>query len=99
MEECTHQWPLVEVTWNDAASDSDWAAHDPEEVSDFWPIKTYGLLLFDTPERVVIAQNFSLATGQVSCRMTIPRGMVVAIRQLEYPSEHPEKEWCDVDVD
>ena len=90
MESCEHEWPLVEVTWNDAASDDGWGKHNPEEVPDFWPVKTYGLLLFDTPERVVVAQNFSLSTGLVSCRMTIPRGMVVKIRRLWHPSERPE---------
>ena len=76
------KYPLVKVTWYDAASSQGWT--DPEECekADFYKVDSYGLLIVNDSERVVVALNRSQTNGRVGCVMEIPKGMVVSIETL-----------------
>ena len=76
------KYPLVKVTWNDAASTQSWL--DPEDFDkpEFYKVDSYGLMIVNDSERVVVALSRSETTGRIYCVMEIPKGMVVNIEIL-----------------
>lgn len=73
-------FPLVIVTWVDAATDSGWT--DTDEAHDFTPPEcmTVGYLVSDKPDHLVLAQTHG--GNEMGNRWVIPRGMVSKIRQM-----------------
>ena len=76
------KYPLVRVTWNDAASTQDW--YDPAafDKPDFYVVETFGLLIKADSKHVVVALNRAQVNGKVSCIIEIPKGMVIKIETL-----------------
>ena len=79
-------FPLVIVTWVDAATDNGWT--DTDEAHDFTPPEcmTVGYLLADKPDHVVLAQSHG--GDEMGNRWTIPRGMISLIRTLGAGEEY-----------
>ncbi|HEC61570.1 MAG TPA: hypothetical protein ENI27_04880 [bacterium] len=73
------KYPLVKVTWNDAASVHSWNYPEDFEKPEFYKVHTYGLLIANDSERVAVAQSRSLTNGKINHVMEIPKGMVVNI--------------------
>lgn len=83
-------FPLVMVTWVDAATDNGWT--DTDEAHDFVPpvCQTIGYLVADKPDHVVLAQTHG--GNEMGNRWTIPRGMVSSVRTLELGGDYaPDK--------
>lgn len=74
----------VEVIWNDAASNSATWVH-VSEVQRPEQVNTRGWLVHDEPDFITIASSVSnedLEEDIVGNTMTIPRGMIVSIKEL-----------------
>lgn len=74
----------VEVIWNDASSNSEtWVS--VADISAPEQVNTCGWLVRDTPDYITVASSVS-ADGRdddiVGNTMTIPRGMIVTIKEL-----------------
>jgi len=75
-----YPFPVVEITWLDAGTSHGWESNDEIEAKPF-SVMTIGFLVRDQPDCVMVA---STACPEKTCngRITIPRGMVQAIRYL-----------------
>lgn len=83
-------FPVVIVTWIDAATDNGWT--DTDEAHDFVPPEcmTIGYLVADKPDHLVLAQTHG--GNEMGNRWTIPRGMVTKVRVLEVGGDYaPDK--------
>lgn len=86
-------YPFIEIVWDDASSNSEtWVTADaiaaPEQVI------TRGWLVKETETFVSIAgsvANESLEEDYVGNTMTIPKGMIVARRELKLSTARPRK--------
>lgn len=80
MEE-VKKFPVVIVTWVDAATENGWT--DTDEAHDFVPPQclTLGYLVADKPDHLVLAQSHG--GDEMGNRWTIPKGMVRDVRTLE----------------
>lgn len=76
------EYPLVKVTWNDAASDQSW--RDPSNYDDvqFYRVDTVGFLIRKNEKWVVLAGSRSRTNDRVSLTLEIPMGMVVKIETI-----------------
>lgn len=72
--------PLVEIQWIDVETHGGW--HDDED-DDFSLMKTYGVLVRTTEERITLASGFDAENGKWSDKMYFPRGVVKNIRIIE----------------
>lgn len=73
---------FVFVKWLDAFSVDDWTPND--ECSEIKPceIKSVGIVVENCSSHLTLALNFDTVNSNFSCILTIPRGMITAIRQL-----------------
>jgi hypothetical protein len=86
-------YKFVEIIWDDAASNSEtWVKADgitaPEQVI------TRGWLVRDEPKWVGVAgsvANEDLEEDHVGNTMTVPRGMIVSMRELKLTTAKPRK--------
>lgn len=77
-------YPLVEVIWNDAASNSDAWVH-VSEIATPEKVNTTGFLVKETDEYITIAGSVSTDPDfieNVGNTMTIPIGMIVSRREV-----------------
>ena len=75
----------VKVEWIDScASNYSWTLIK-ELDGDFQPIRiiTYGVLIHKEKDFICVAQNYGLQPKQVCSLMTIPRGCITSITELE----------------
>lgn len=68
---------LVRVEWIDARTHAGWHDYDPENPPSNPPMRTFGLLVDDRKDAVVIASSFDTDTGQFADLSTIPKGLGV----------------------
>lgn len=93
MDQAKH-FPVVIVTWVDAATDNGWT--DTDEAHDFVPPEcmTVGYLVADKPDHLVLAQTHG--GNEMGNRWVIPRGMIKAVRTLEVGDIYAEAKGEDV---
>lgn len=82
------QFPLYEpvfVIWQDAVSIDEWT--EPERIgSEPCPyVHSLGFLIEEHEDRIVLALNHDTASGNLSCLIVIPRGMIRAVVSLSAP--------------
>lgn len=83
---------IVKVEWIDScASNISWSLVD-EFNGDIEPIRiiSFGILLQETNDCITIAQNYGLNPKQVCNLMTIPRGCIKKITDVEELKEEKE---------
>ena len=74
------RWPMVEVTWNDAAElTSGWSDELEKDVPQL--ALSVGFLIHESKEHIVIAQDID-EHGHHNGRSQIPRGMVKQLKVL-----------------
>ena len=77
------RWPFVDVTWEDAVSDSCWLTLD--QLPELRVIQSRGWMIIKDKKRVTIASSMNgLTKGleAVSEVTSIPRGCIVSIKKL-----------------
>lgn len=77
-------YPIVEIIWNDAASNSEsWV--DLDDVAEPETVNTTGFLVKETDTFVTVAASVSTMEDfikTVGNTMTIPKGMIVSRREV-----------------
>ena len=77
-------YKVVRIDWIDScASDLNWVF--VEEFNKVEPIKitTYGVLFQETDDAITVAQNYGHNPEQVCSLMTIPRGCIKSIKEID----------------
>lgn len=87
-----YPYPLVEVVWDDAATESGW--QDPALALQDQHVTTVGFLVKETPKYFLIASTF--ADAHVNATIQIPVGMIVSRRDVTLKSK-PAKRKPDAD--
>ena len=77
------KFPLVEVTWHDAAGETGWETLYDAQQADIIVCVTLGYLIKKDRRRVVIASSIRDDGARVEHTTTIPRTWVVKIIPLE----------------
>ena len=76
------KYPLVEVIWNDAESDSSWSEVPTEKLKPTLAL-TIGFLVAEDEEHVLIADAYFLTSSKTIGNTTkIPRGMIKEMNRL-----------------
>ena len=92
-------YKLVEVLWKDAESHDEWVTLS-DITDDNKPLDcvSVGFLVKETEDRVILCATLSLATdNQVSGHITIPKGMITAIKNLTYKGKPRVKKEAVID--
>ena len=87
-------YKFVEIIWDDAASNSQTWVH-VQDVAAPAPVITRGWVIRDEPKFVALASSVSneeLEEDHVGNTMTIPRGMIVTMRELKLTTVKTKKE-------
>lgn len=66
----------VLITWTDAASVDEWCAPEDLDVDTLPLIRSVGFLIAQDLDRVTLALNHNTDSGDLSCTMFIPLGMI-----------------------
>ena len=75
---------VKKVVWSDScASNVNWSFKDEIQEAEPIEIISYGVLVKETDEYIVLAQNFGANPKQVCNLMTIPKGCIKEIINLE----------------
>ena len=77
-----HNYPIVEVSWQDSSSDDHWQTTVDTRILDCW---TAGYLVHRDKKVIVIALNCASVHSNNCCghTMTIPMKVVTKIRRLK----------------
>lgn len=75
---------LVEIEWEDAASEDRWQDRDEaiDGLAKPWLVRSVGHLIHDTQDGVILAGSID-PEGSVCMTLKIPRGMIRKIAELE----------------
>lgn len=68
---------LVSVAWIDARTLAGWHDYDPKNPPSNPPMRTFGLLVDDREDAVVVASSFDTDTSQFADLSIIPKGLGV----------------------
>lgn len=79
-----NDYDLVLVHWNDAASHENWVDLKKIQNEDTTPCVTVGWLVADKPDKLVIVASMNLdpEAEQVSGHVSIPKPMIVSVKNL-----------------
>ena len=77
------RWPLVVVTWDDAARDSEWHYSD-EEFQEFTPsvCVSVGWLVHRDERRIVLARDTDPEHSSSGALLVIPRGWETKVEEI-----------------
>lgn len=81
-----YPYPLVEIVWDDAATESGW--QDPALALQEQHVTTLGFLVKESPKYVLIASTW--AGDHVNATIQVPVGMIVSRRDVTIKSK-PKK--------
>jgi hypothetical protein len=80
-------WKFVRVDWVDACSNSGW--HSPEKPTDLAKIVSFGYLVKEDKDKVVLAASLDLRMDGIGDSIAIPKGCITRIRTLKVPALSP----------
>lgn len=77
------EWPAVEVIWRDAYQEGGWSHHTTiTKRTRPATITTLGWLLKDAKKHIIVAQAFSLTSGDTLANLAIPKPWIESICHL-----------------
>ena len=84
---------VVRIDWIDScASKFNWTfSEDLKEVEPI-TITTYGIVFQETDKVITVAQNYGYKPEQVCSLMTIPKGCIQSIKEIDHIEQLTQKE-------
>jgi len=70
------------VEWDDAYSNGGWHTPNPD-LDRIARCISMGLLCYEDDKQITIAQSYSMTSGNIGDTITIPKGCIKRIRQLQ----------------
>ena len=84
---------LVRVEWVDSSTSSSWILLEDFKDGEYDPIKivSYGIIVKETDDYLVIAQNYGLNPPQICNTTAIPKGCIIKQKIIESEDKMEEK--------
>jgi hypothetical protein len=75
------------IIWGDAYSEDAWLEKEEAGTDHHVVTESIGFLVRETKKSVTLCLNYQPDTNQVSCNMTIPKGMILKRIKMQIPKK------------